>query len=960
MPDAATLPDPDAGAPRHGSSPPEAYRFRAGTMVDDRYLILQPLGRGGMSEVMLARDTQLSRDVAIKFLLTDVASEEGRVRMLREAQAMARLSHANVASIFDVGSHENNVYLAMEYVDGETLRDWLRTPRSRRDVLAVMKQAGRGLAAAHAAGIVHRDFKPSNVAIAKDGRVCVLDFGIARAATGDAAATVGGSTSVSASATASAPAPGAHLPLPVEPETLVQSEPQPASTPQHSVTAPVPSGVLLDSPLTAYGTIVGTPGYFAPETFFSQVANARSDIFSFCVTLWRALTGKMPYSCASISGYLHATGGAGAAAPKPHRALPRWLYEAVVRGLQPDPSRRYSTMDELLRALDADPLRRRIAAGGVLLGVVVAAGVAFGVARHDEALRAGCVAEGRALPLEWDAPRRDAVKAAMLTAGDSFAPLRADRTLRALDEFALAWSREQQSACEATLVQKTQTATAYEHRSACLLGARQHFEVTVEQLSTHDPALQRRALDIIQFVSPPRQCSAREADNAFVPLPADPAARAQAQEARRLLARAEVTLDQDACLALSEQALPLTRASGVGADEARALYLKAQSLSNNGEYAAASDVFLDAFLVADRSGADRVAGLSAAFRGHALLGLGRVDEARPWIDVARAKVTRLGGDADVEARIHIVSARLEDALGNSARAVEEGTKVIAHDVETYGPDAVDTCAQVANRGMYSLNGGDVTAAAADLRRGKECHAAATSPDDPQIAFIDAILADALLRAGQLEDARAAAADGLRLRAAEGPNDPVRAVLLGHLATLEDEEEHFVEAEARARSGLAVAAEKSWTDHKLTNLLAALGFARLAQGDAAEAREVCGRGADMLERHAHPTPDTLYRGDVLRCLGEAELALHDVPRAREHLERSVSLTRRWHVDDLPRARLALADALATGAGADVSRAAQLAEQARDDLRAAAQAQPWLRPAVASADQEVARLTALARP
>jgi serine/threonine protein kinase len=309
-------------ADRRVSVRPAPVGLNPGTVVG-RYVIVQTLGRGGMGAVMLAYDTHLARKVAIKMLLTNISSEEARVRMLREAQAMAQLSHPNVVAIYDAGTHEENVYLAMEYVDGTTLGDWLDKPRSRRHVLAVMRQAGRGLAAAHAAGIVHRDFKPENVLIAKDGQARVLDFGIA--------STAGAS-----------PAPA----------TGFSSE---ASAPPH---LPHGSGPVPRDRITEEGAILGTIGYFAPETI-ERTADARSDVFSFCVTLWQALFGDLPFAAASLNEYLRATTKEPPPCPKATADV-TWLYGIVRKGLDPDPARRYASIAELLAAIDAaDPDRPR-------------------------------------------------------------------------------------------------------------------------------------------------------------------------------------------------------------------------------------------------------------------------------------------------------------------------------------------------------------------------------------------------------------------------------------------------------------------------------------------------------------------------------------------------------------------------------------------------------------------------
>ncbi len=205
------LDDPGAPAP-----------LVSGTRIG-RYVVSKCIGAGAMGVVYIARDPDLGRSVAIKLLRAELSvSPEGRARLLREAQAMAQLSHPNVITIHDVGSHEHGVFLAMEYVDGGTLGDWMRTaPRTWRDVLEKFLAAGEGLAAAHEAGLVHRDFKPDNVLVGKDGRVCVTDFGLARAA------------------------------------SLAEDEDpreSPGERPQH-----------LELSMTRTGTLLGTPAYMAPE-----------------------------------------------------------------------------------------------------------------------------------------------------------------------------------------------------------------------------------------------------------------------------------------------------------------------------------------------------------------------------------------------------------------------------------------------------------------------------------------------------------------------------------------------------------------------------------------------------------------------------------------------------------------------------------------------------------------------
>ncbi|MCA9709370.1 MAG: serine/threonine protein kinase, partial [Myxococcales bacterium] len=209
-----------------GSAPEQAGSSDESTHVG-RYRLIDKLGEGSMGMVYLAHDEQLDRRVAIKLLRPDSGGDPRR--LLREARSMARLSHPHIAAVHDVGTHGGDVYVAMEYVDGPTLREWMRQPHPWAERREVLLQAARGLAAAHASGIVHRDFKPDNVIVGVDGRVRVLDFGLAKLA------------------------------------------PRARSGP-------------IDATSTADGNLVGTPRYMAPEQLRTRPAWPASDQFSLCVT----------------------------------------------------------------------------------------------------------------------------------------------------------------------------------------------------------------------------------------------------------------------------------------------------------------------------------------------------------------------------------------------------------------------------------------------------------------------------------------------------------------------------------------------------------------------------------------------------------------------------------------------------------------------------------------------------
>jgi WD40 repeat protein/predicted Ser/Thr protein kinase len=303
-----------------------------------RFTIVRKLGAGGMGLVYIAYDEQLDRRVAVKLLRNTLASSEAKLRLEREAQAMARLSHPNVVTVHEVGRHDGQVFVAMEFVDGQDLRQWMtQSKREWREVLAVFLQAGEGLAAAHEAGIVHRDFKPDNVLVGNDGRVRVADFGLANS-----------------------------FQSPAEPPDATLSESQRRKL-----------GVVL----TRTGMLVGTPAYMAPEQLRGAVTDAQADQFSFCVAMWEALHGVRPFSGRTLVELSAAVGSGKPNDPPEGSAVPTWLHEVMLRALASEPSARWASMREMLEVLAVDPeaRRRRITlALGLSLAVLALVGGLIG------------------------------------------------------------------------------------------------------------------------------------------------------------------------------------------------------------------------------------------------------------------------------------------------------------------------------------------------------------------------------------------------------------------------------------------------------------------------------------------------------------------------------------------------------------------------------------------------------
>ena len=280
-----------------------------------RYDVLERVGAGGMGVVYRAYDPELHREVALKLLkagrAVGAANTKRRKRLLREARAMAQLSHPNVIPVYDVGEYGTGLYVAMEFVEGANAREWLKAERPPwRRTLGVFRAAGRGLAAAHNAGLVHRDFKPANVLVGNDGRVRVLDFGLARAQVDEP-----------------------------EPEMSAQGREE------------IESGGHWSETLTADGTILGTPIYMAPEQYAGKPADARTDQYSYCIALYEALYGKLPFAARSIKAQARAKYRGEILEPPSGSPVPRRLAGVLRRGLSPRPEDRYPSMPDLLREL---------------------------------------------------------------------------------------------------------------------------------------------------------------------------------------------------------------------------------------------------------------------------------------------------------------------------------------------------------------------------------------------------------------------------------------------------------------------------------------------------------------------------------------------------------------------------------------------------------------------------------
>jgi eukaryotic-like serine/threonine-protein kinase len=410
-----------------------------------RYEVIALLGSGGMGMIYRAHDPVMARDVALKVLREDPTTGTGgqayQARLVREAHALAKLSHPNVVAAFDVGRHEGTVFVTMELISGASLRDWLPGRRSRREIIHTLIEAGRGLAAAHAAGVLHRDFKPANIMVSPDGRVRVVDFGLARP-TGDG-----------------------DLETPDPDQGIARIDPR-----------------RPDGALTVAGTVVGTPGYIAPEQLIGEPADERGDQFGFAATAFYALVGSPPYHGTTLEEYKLAI-ATGARTPW-RRGVPRRVRRVLERGLGVN-DQRYASVTELVDELAAVAAPRRGLAIGAAAGVLVTLAIVAVLATRGGTADPIADCELPSFAGVWDPGRKAEVAAAFAATGRAHAPESVARVSAQLDDVVAGSVAAARDLCRVT-ASGLATPQLLEVRAACLARHRSRVVGLVDAFSHAD------------------------------------------------------------------------------------------------------------------------------------------------------------------------------------------------------------------------------------------------------------------------------------------------------------------------------------------------------------------------------------------------------------------------------------------------------------------------------------------
>ncbi|HSA24558.1 MAG TPA: tetratricopeptide repeat protein, partial [Myxococcota bacterium] len=716
-------------------------------------------------------------------------------RLQREGQALARLSHPNVVPVFDVGAHEGQLFVAMEQVDGWTLERWLQAePRTVGQILEVFEAAGQGLAAAHRAGLIHRDFKPANVMVGRDGRVRVTDFGLARLAEG--------------------PEPAGQAPRP------------PA-----------------EGALTQTGAQLGTPAFMAPEQIRGEPVSAATDQFAFCVALYQALFGAHPFLWEPGQGtqalWQAVVEGRLREVPR-RRSLPGRARVALQRGLSPDPGARNPGMEALLAAVRPAPRLRRLvlAASLAAAGLAAAAGLGLRAWVTSQERAAAELCERAAGKIEQSlGPERRSALAALLAKASPGAERRAAAALEGLERWAGRWEDGYRDACLASSVRHEQSPEVMLLRTQCLDTRLREFDQVVLAFLEGDPALLGQAPQVVARLTGLDSCG----DTVALRAPLQPAAELAPAVARARERLADVlamykTARVDQALPLARETLEQARGLGFRPLQAEAGQALAKLLFAKADYAAQEATLRRALADALAGRHDALAVEILADLGY-LLGPARNEyqQAQDVFELAQALLDRLGGVGYLQMFVDNNQAASFMAQGKHAEAEAVLTRLRAAKLRAEQGQAVhslhlgriDT-----NLGAALVGQRKFEAALPLYQEARTVMEQNLGPDHPDLAVVQNNLIEPLFELGRKDEARRVAEEVLAARIrALGADHPQTNTTRFNLASLLIDAGQYPQARAVLEESLVHYRTRFGPDHvAAADALSALGSVLLAQGE----------------------------------------------------------------------------------------------------------------------------------
>lgn len=880
-------------------------------VLRDRYVMGSVLGRGGLGVVLSAWDPDLERKVAIKLIRPGAHDGRDRTRaterMLVEAQALAQLSHPNVVSVFDVGTYEISprelgVFMVMELLEGPALIDWLRTPRPSEEILRVFVLAGRGLAAAHERGLVHRDFKPGNVVLDARGTPKVVDFGLAR--TGE---TFGSATA--------------------------QLDDDLRSGEVH------PVGSALGRRVTETGLVMGTPRYMAPEQHAGDTVGPAADQYAFCVALWEALRGRPVFEGETLEALSSAKRERRVAAVSARDRTPPRLVRALERGLDPDPATRWPSMGALLDALaTASGRGRRVAPWVAGLAVIGLLGATWAFAP----------AEGCDPPTgPWTTSAKRDLRDRLATFDATTDTAQAIETR--IDERADGISRHFTAACQAHRAGEIDPAQL-DRRIACLRAASSELEGVLSILSDADAPAPERALEVIAGLGPLASCGDDVRLAQDLPPPSDPEVVREVARLRADMSR----VDTLARAGRGEESKELLARASAEADALGyrpvAVELQLQRAHMEifaGRYAEAEALLERVLVDAEEIGHDAMAAQAAAGLVFVIgVGQSRFDEALTRAEAAEALIHRAGDPPRTAARLRGAVGSVRLARHEFDQAIAEQEAALALFASMPEPDRGDMTVALGNLAAAMQMKGDLEGAARRQREALAMREEILGESHPRLAVPVLNLANTLGKQGKYAEAeplyqRAIAlldrggkpppqlaspllglgviykkqgrydeAAALYERAASvaeaalGPEDEVVTMSMINLANLEKRRGNGERARDLASSAVRKIESRVGDSHPdLASGLADLGDIHAHLGEHDAARRAYERAARILEVSSH-TDGTLAHVRV--GLGNLALKVGDLDEARESFERARSIYLANGDEDVAYAELGLGE------------------------------------------------------
>ncbi len=887
-----------------------------------RYVILDVIGEGGMGKVYQAYDPELDRRIALKLLSVKKAIgsesqvELARERLLREAQALAQLAHPNVVSAYDVGAIGNQVFIAMELVEGKTLSQWIKSDKlSVQQIVNVLVAAGRGMVAAHQVGLIHRDFKPDNIIVGNDGRARVLDFGLARSTTLDKSALLGNGTDPTLSQESRSNSQGNSS----------------GSTDDHLGSV----SKILRSSLTMTGAVVGTPGYMSPEQCLGDKLDEQSDQFSFCATLYFALYKVKAFNARSFKELKNKVIKGQITPPPPAAKVSRRLHRIALRGLSVDRKDRYPSMEVLLADLSKDPratLRHGLLAVIIIILMSLAA---YGLLRDvDHSL---CQSAKHSLAAFWNPPQKTAIREAFEATRRSYAGDTFKRVEKIIDAYAVDWVQMANDSCAATHIHGVQSERLMDLRKNCLDRKLTQFAALIDLFAgAPDAEIVDKAVKIVMDLSTLSQCKDTESLLATIAPPEDPKIRARVKELRQQLDRADVLQKTGKYKPGLAQIIKITKESaelGYLPFHAEARFLQATVKEFLGEFHAAEQEFKETIWAAADAGDSK---LVAKVWISLLMNLAQQNK----FEDALALETVVGVAVALAGREPLLTADMKRALGRSyyeQGKFELGRKLFEQALtlrkKVLGSSHLKVSQSMIDVGNTLYRLGHFDECRKYYQKALIISERTLGPEHPNVGWAIHNLGMVFFAKGNYDEALKLYKKAHEIqKRSHNPDDPDLATGLQNMGILATQIGDFASAKKYMMEALKIYRHAFGEDHVLSAVtLSGLGDVLVGLNDKAGAYRAYQRSLDMLSRVAGP--DHPMNSYALTGLGSLLLTDGRVHKALPLLERGLGIREKETKDPmlLGDARFTLARAL-WRAGKERKRSIQLAEMAQKDFLA----------------------------